>query len=1050
MTSGSRASEGLDGGAARFAPVVVRAALRLWHDPHLGESELASRSGLVRRRVADERHADTPMARGLALRNVLADALAQMIELGFADDAALLRRQFVKGDPIYTIASDLAVGERAYFKRQRKAIESLAAVLDAMEADAARDREIEVAGEGGGEGERAGDIGGEVGREVGGRSAGEGGAGDLHAGARTGGGESERAVGDERERTVGGHVERAVDGHVERAGGDGSGSVAAPFQAPPVPGWWVGRPVELAWLVRRLRPASAGEPGAAEARGSRGARGGVASAAEAGGSREGRRREASAAAAGGSRGGRRVDEGRTVVIAGMAGAGKSALAARAARRVRARFPDGVIWVDAAGLDADAALMFVARALRRDERVARTDSTAARAAIVRDLVNRRALLIVADGVESDDLVRALQPSAGRSRLLVTTRRADLPSLFGAPVRMVKGLRPRESLRLLRQAAGTERVDAERDAAAALAAVCGHLPLAVAVAGRLAHAHPRRSLDEIGERLRDAPLDRLRIDDRAVVRAAIEAAWEALEARRAAFLAALGAFEDRITPETAMFVGDGTVSGAEWVGRDRIARETTAVAGDPQAQGPSDAWEAGEWLEALADRSLLVRGHGDEYRMHTLVRALARERLDPDVTMPRLCAGYSGALADTCGRLDTAAWPEALTWLDAERRTVDALFAWAEERSEQPEAAAFLVACGGRCTPYFERRPDPTAWRRWSEAGLAAAMGDEDEAGIAACRVQLGVAAYRQGQLDEAEASLLEARAAYATLSEARSGAHATLCLAAIGMARGRLDDAIALSAESRQVARDLGAVALQARAENIHGLALARGGREAEAVTAFEGAIAAARDVGDAFAEGFARSNLAEICGRTGRTETAIGHALRAIEIAEAVDSPARIARCLDTLGELQLGAGDGPSARATYRRMRGVLAGMDPRPSFECLALEIGLGRADMQTGRWRAAASRLRRARSIAVSSASELGLAEALRHTAALLLHRPGPDRERDRARALRVALRAVGHYQALGRAVGRERAWRIAVEAAGGEEGARDGLEAGAKVGDGERGD
>ncbi len=884
--------------------VALRAALRRWHDPHLSETALADGWQLVKAEIASGDRADSALARGQALRTILSRALGSMRELGFTDEAELLSRQYVKGDSIYAIASDLAVGERAYFKRQRRAIEALAGVLDAMEADTARKSERD---------------------------------------------DGETSVQPSRSPGPAGQ-----DSPVARSGPYQT-ELSPPFQAPPVPGWWVGRPEESAWLMRQLRvdPSGTGPVAATT---------------------------------------------RSVGIVGMAGTGKSALAARAARRVRKRFPDGVIWVEADSVEVDAALIFVAQALRRDSLVARTGPGATREAMVRDLVNRRALLIVIDGAKSDAVISALQPSAGRSRLLVTTRRADLPAMFGAPMLTLGGFRPEESLRLLRRAAGAERVDGAVAAARALASVCEHLPLAVAVAGRLASSHAHRSLEEIGVRLAEAPLDRLLLADRRVVRAAIEAAWDALDPPLGAFLTAIGNFADRITSDTAALLGSG----------------------------PGDAWEADEWLEALVDRSLLQRGRGEAYRLHGLVRALAAERSPDDSSRRNLCAGYALRLIEVCSWLETARWPEALAWLDAERRNLDALFDWAVERPYVPEAASLIVACGGHCSPYFERRPDPAARRRWSEAGLAVALDIEDDAAIAACNMQLGVAAYREGNLEEAEAHLISAREHYSSLADPLLGAQAGLCLAAIRLARGHNEAAIALSAEAATTAYNLGAHALGARAGNLQGLALARHGRESDAVEALERAIASARASGDDFAEGFAHSNLAEICARTGRLPAGIEHARRALEIAEAVDTPLRVLRCLDTLGGISLAAEDGPAAEAAYRKMRSVLGTMTVRPPIECLALEIGLGRTAMIAGRWRAAASRLRRARSIAVSSSSDFGLAEALRYTAALRLNRPAPSPEG----AMKAAVRSYIICDALGRAVGRERAWRPIVEAAGGE--------------------
>ncbi|WP_188316982.1 AfsR/SARP family transcriptional regulator [Solihabitans fulvus] len=189
------------------------------------------------------------------------------------------------------------------------------------------------------------------------------------------------------------------------------------------------------------------------------------------------------------------------VLTGPAGVGKTALAVRWSHRVRAGFPDGQLFMDLHGdsrrpMPAADALRLLLRSLGVGAAEVPEDEQG-RARLYRSLLADRRVLVVLDNAADADHVRPLLPGTGSCAVLVTgrSRLSGLVARDGARAVVVEPLSGLESVRLLADMIGADRVSAAPKAAGALARLCGRLPLALRDAGARLVADPALPLGDL---------------------------------------------------------------------------------------------------------------------------------------------------------------------------------------------------------------------------------------------------------------------------------------------------------------------------------------------------------------------------------------------------------------------------------------------------------------------------------------------------------------------------------------------------------------------------
>jgi tetratricopeptide (TPR) repeat protein/transcriptional regulator with XRE-family HTH domain len=289
-----------------------------------------------------------------------------------------------------------------------------------------------------------------------------------------------------------------------------------------------------------------------------------------------------------------------VALSGPPGAGKTALALRAAQELAGHFPDGQMVLDLHGMDEDppSAGELMLGILKEfhvpDARIVAA-GPAGQAGLYESVLADRRCLLILDNARDEAQVTPLLPRRGRSMCLVTSRKV----LTGLPeVRRVRlgELSPEEAVTFLGGTIGEERASREADALREVAQRCGCLPLALRIAGNWLATRTGWSVRRLADRL---AVERRRLDVLVAGDRKVSAAFD-LSYRQ-------------LTPDAArLFRRLSVVPGPD---------AGVACAAQLLDQNPLSAEDV---LDELIETGLLVP-HGDRYRLHDLLRLYAHGRL-----------------------------------------------------------------------------------------------------------------------------------------------------------------------------------------------------------------------------------------------------------------------------------------------------------------------------------------------------------------------------------------------------------------------------------------
>ncbi len=597
-----------------------------------------------------------------------------------------------------------------------------------------------------------------------------------------------------------------------------------------------------------------------------------------------------------------------VVISGVGGVGKTALAVHAAHQLIPAFPDGQLFADLRGHDdaplapAQVATRFLA------ELGGRAAIQADPVTSLRSMTAGKRLLMVLDNAADEAQVAPLLPGSAAC-LVIMTSRSTLGMLPSDLAVRLDALDREDAVELLTRITGPQPAWHSAELAS-LAELCGRLPLALRIAGSRLSGDPPGTVEWLVDRLRDDN-HRLRyltlgeLDLSAVFGVSVLSLPQL--PRRVFHAAGLFPGPDFTAPALAVLAG------------------MTAV--DMECA-----------LERLIDESLVQRASPGRYRIHDLLGVYARRCAEADDAMNipdcirRLAEWYIGIM-DAADRMTLpargrpapyraasapAAWaqsgcsPDAESvsaWFDAEEANLVAatraaarhrhhdlawrlpvamrgllemrghiqdwiavhMIGWDSARAAGDPAAEGWIL-NGLATAYWRRHDHDEAISHYRRA-LDIRTTINDERGVAVVLNNLGSVYGAAGRYIEAAECLRKALAIRDKLGDELDRSYALHNLGHIQHEQRQFSQALPLLAEALQIRRQLGdpnaqAVTLHCLGDTLTGLR-----RYSEALGCLRTALTVFRHRGNRYGEAVAFHSIGSACVAMGRPDRA-AHYLR--------------------------------------------------------------------------------------------------------------------------------------------------------------------------------
>ncbi|MFI0469161.1 ATP-binding protein [Saccharopolyspora sp. 5N102] len=617
-----------------------------------------------------------------------------------------------------------------------------------------------------------------------------------------------------------------------------------------------------------------------------------------------------------------------VLISGMAGVGKTTLAVYWADSVRERFPDGNLYVNLRGYDAESPLRpehvldSFLRALDVPAERIPLDLDS-RAALYRSILNDRCMVIVLDNARTAAQVRPLLPGSGRCAVVITSRNklSGLVTRDDAHRIELDVLDSDAALDLLRRILGSSQVKDDLAGAEALIDHCASLPLALRIAADRAAAHPQRSLSDLAEELASESnrVEAFTVDedDASTVRVVFSWSYNVLPAAAQRMFRRLG-------------LHDGT---------DISLSAAAALTGVTES-------EARKSLERLVNAHLLEEPYGKRYQFHDLVRAYANGRANAEEprherqdAVRRLLTWYLHHADQAARRFGPArrhvqidsgertpcttapifTHAEALNWYETERANL--LAAVQQAAREGENQLAWKIAASNR--PYYHLRKIWNDWINSHQVALSVSQKDNDAHGLAWISNSLGVAYTSFRRFADARRHFTEALHMSQRLGDPYGEALALSCLGDVDWSTKKYNDALEHLDQAIQIwsrLKDRWGTAMTYRGLGRVHRDIGNLGQAAELLRQ---ALEIYRTIDDPWGEGTILADL----GRTYLRLEQLTEAIRALQ--DAVRSHREIgnlwqeAKTLHDLGEALDAGGRPADAQAARGRANDILKDFD-------------------------------------------------------------------------------------------------------------------------------
>jgi tetratricopeptide (TPR) repeat protein len=579
-------------------------------------------------------------------------------------------------------------------------------------------------------------------------------------------------------------------------------------------------------------------------------------------------------------------------LQGMGGIGKTVLALKLVERLKPRYPDAQFFLDLKGaspqpLTVADALAHVVRAYHPAAKLPESESEL-HGLYLSVLDGQRALLLM-DNAASAEQVEPLIPPAGCLLLVTSRQHFTVPGLAAKNLDTLSATDAGDLLLTI-----APRIETQADE---IAALCGHLPLALRLAATAIVKYRNLSAADYVRRLRDRQ-QRLQLID-----ASLSLSYELLSEALRERWRWLAVFPDTFASYSAAEVWEVEVDQAQNILGELIA--TSLV----------------EWDETSG-----------RYHQHDLARLFADAKLSSEertVSQKRFATHYKEVLVATneLYKEGGESLLRGLALFDLEWGNIQAGHAWVAAQADVADAdvTRLGMAYTHAGVDVLYLRQHSREWISWLEIALAAARRLRHRAGEGVALGNLGNAYSDLGETRRAiqfhEQYLAIAREiddrrgegvalgnlgiAYKNLGETRRAIQfyeQRLTIAremgdrsGEGAALGNLGNAYYLLDETRRaiqfheqhltIAREIGDRRGEGNALGNLGSAYKKLGETRRAIEFYEQRLTIAREIGDRRGEGNALWNISLSLDQLGKRAQAIQHAEQALTIYEQIEDP---------------------------------------------------------------------------------------------------------------------------------------------------------------------
>jgi DNA-binding SARP family transcriptional activator/tetratricopeptide (TPR) repeat protein len=566
---------------------------------------------------------------------------------------------------------------------------------------------------------------------------------------------------------------------------------------------------------------------------------------------------------------------RVIGVDGMPGIGKTVFAVHLAHRLAGHYPDAQLYLDLHAYDADqpaldpnTALDMLLRLLGVPAR--RIPATLDdRTALWRTELAHRRLLVLLDNAAGHDQIRPLLPGAPGCLAIVTSRRR-LAGLDDVRSRSLDVLSAMDAASLFAVAVGPGRPMGGDDVASVVR-LCGHLPMAIQLAGNRLRHRPAWSVADLAGRLAqdNRRLAEIRAENREITMA-FELSYRGLTDQQQQAFRRLGLH----------------------LGYDFTRHAAAAAIGGGAAA-------ADRMLDDLHDHHLLVEPAHGRFGLHDLIRDYARQRAEREdteadrrQTIERILDHYLST-ADRADRLlfpyerrddlrlsraspdpvpiDTTA--QAREWLRAEQENLlaTANHSPAYGRSEYVGLLAHVLAQHLDTDGHWEKAAalHEAAATVWREHG--------DRPRLARALADLSLVRFRVGQYADALEQAAEALTMCRSSGDRRGEAEILDHTGLICWAQSRFADALSYCRKALEIRRSLGDRRGEAQSLDHVAILLDYTGRYREAADLRERALTIYADLKDSGGQQIAMNNMGNLQLRLGRVGAALDFYEKAAE-----------------------------------------------------------------------------------------------------------------------------------------------------------------------------